>query len=665
MNTETSKHSSDQTELEHALQIAKLGFRVFPLEPNGKIPVFPAWPKMASRDPKRIKDWWIEPVMGVYQGFNVGVTGGLFLDIDCKNGVDGKAALKELTNEYGALPPTIAVQTPSGGEHYYFLPDSSVGNSVGKIGSGLDIRADGGYVVGAGSKINNKSYLWLTDDNMQVVECPKWLVEKARCARPVSKSSLAPAIELDRDDAIDRAIFYLDNEAKPAIEGDGGDHTTFQVAADVKDYGISENRCLELMLDHWNERCSPPWPPEDLQIKVTNAYRYGVEAAGSKSPDSDFDSHKGVTAVSKIAPQLIMPYQDNELPPRHWVLGRLLLKGHVTVVVAPPSAGKSTMTLQAAVSIVSGKASLLNMPVHERQRVWMYNNEDDLVEMKRRLSAIKRHFKLDWRDLEINGQLSLFLNSGENRALTIAKRSADGKTLEPYDLALLISYIKKEKIGVFIVDPFLETHAANENSNEEINRVTRMFRHIAKQTDCAVMLVHHTRKAPQSSSVGHVGNMDSARGASSLMGVARVAVTLYSMSAKDAEEYRVLKNDRHCYVRLDDAKSNMTLLTHKPRWFKRVSVKIPNSNTDQDLAFDEVGVLAPQNLNDIHAAINQALCADVLDVMHEDCESARAIAQRMIDSNPMYSETKPLTLARRLMKHFATPPGSQWLGASI
>lgn len=644
---------SNQTELDHALEIAKLGFRVFPLEPNGKIPVFPAWPKLATRDPERIKNWWIEPTMGVYQGFNIGVTGGLFLDVDCKNGVDGKAALKALTKEYGELPPTIAAQTPSGGEHHYFLADHSVGNSAGKIAPGLDIRSNGGYVVGVGSTINGKSYNWLSQNIDKAVECPTWLVEKARNARLVGPKKVDHVIELDLDDAIERAIYYLENEAKTAVEGAGGDHATFQIAANVKDYGVSETRCAELMLDHWNERCSPPWPPEDLQIKVTNAYQYGVEAAGSKSPGSDF----GTSNPSKktlLAPKRVKAFTGNSLPPREWILGTLLLKRSVSLMVAPPSAGKSTLTLLAAVAIVTGRDDLIGVKVHRRESVWLYNNEDDLDEMNRRLLAILTHFKISWKDLEIDGKIALFLNSGEDRALTISKKMQDG-SLVPFDAAPLMENIRKNNIGAFIADPFLETHQASENSNEEINRVSRMFRTIAKKANCSIMLVHHTRKAPQSNSDGHVGNMDSARGASALIGVARVAVTLYSMSAKNAEQCGISDNEKHLYVRLDDAKANMALLHHKPRWFKRVSVKLPNSKTDTELSFDEVGVLEPVTLADEKTTENMILASDVLDAMAGDSEIAATIAKRLIASNPMYQEKKHLTLSRNINKILSTP----------
>ena len=159
-------------------------------------------------------------------------------------------------------------------------------------------------------------------------------------------------------------------------------------------------------------------------------------------------------------------------------------------------------------------------------------------------------------------------------------------------------------LRLLIVDPFAETHSANENDNAEMLKVAQMYREIAQKANAAVCIVHHTRKPPQADSSGMVGNMDSGRGASSIAGVARVVVTLYNMSKKDAKHYNVKEEDRHRYVRLDDAKANLSLLKGKPVWFKRISVPLETTDIEgvepdrirldtsgQRVAIEEVGAL--------------------------------------------------------------------------
>ena len=128
-----------------------------------------------------------------------------------------------------------------------------------------------------------------------------------------------------------------------------------------------------------------------------------------------------------------------------------------------------------------------------------------------------------------------------------------------------------------------------------------MFREIARAGNCAVMLVHHTAKPPQGSSDGHAGNLNTSRGASALAGVARIVQTLFSMSARDAEQHGVEDEERHLFVRLDDAKANLGLISGRARWFRRVGVTIANG--------DEVGVLVPDQLEQVEddAAVDRDL----------------------------------------------------------
>jgi hypothetical protein len=48
------------------------------------------------------------------------------------------------------------------------------------------------------------------------------------------------------------------------------------------------------------------------------------------------------------------------------------------------------------------------------------------------------------------------------------------------------------------------------------------------------------------------------------------------MSARDAEQHAVDDEERHLFVRLDDAKANLGLISGRARWFRRVGVTITN-----------------------------------------------------------------------------------------
>ncbi|MCP5115139.1 MAG: bifunctional DNA primase/polymerase, partial [bacterium] len=82
--------------------------------------------------------------------------------------------------QHGELPKTFTVRTGGGGWHYYFLhPGGKVKSVNGKIAPGIDIKADGGYVVGPGS-IHQSGLLYLHVADSEVKKnspLPAWIVE--------------------------------------------------------------------------------------------------------------------------------------------------------------------------------------------------------------------------------------------------------------------------------------------------------------------------------------------------------------------------------------------------------------------------------------------------------------------------------------------------------
>jgi len=116
----------------------------------------------ASADPDTIRAWWQR-----WPWANVAVATGaasglVVLDVDPRHG--GDVALVDRVRRSGRLDYLAHVLTGSNGDHYYRRhPGGSVPNSVGKLGPGIDIRGDGGFVIAPPSRhISGQRYLWLT-----------------------------------------------------------------------------------------------------------------------------------------------------------------------------------------------------------------------------------------------------------------------------------------------------------------------------------------------------------------------------------------------------------------------------------------------------------------------------------------------------------------------
>jgi hypothetical protein len=278
----------------YAQALAKRGFKIFRLRPNEKVPFSSGWQEEAKADATP----WADGA-----DFNIGVLCGegmLAIDIDMKSGVDGEAGWKALNIEESDLQ-VRTVSDPSGRHIYFSLPEGvSISNSASKIAKGVDVRGVGGYVVGPGSVIDGIEY---TPINVGAVmtEAPEELIKLCTKSKARVNDFDVPAGDLDTKENIESANIFL-SRAQSSIEGAGGDATAFGVAAKVREMGISEGECLDLMMGTWNENCVPPWSGEELSVKVSNAYKYASSKIGSDTPEAQFadEPDSGVVIKRKL-----------------------------------------------------------------------------------------------------------------------------------------------------------------------------------------------------------------------------------------------------------------------------------------------------------------------------------------------------------------------------
>lgn len=293
----------------YAQALAKKGFRIFPLEVNGKKPLHEGWQQEAAADASP----WARG-----EDYNIGVATGqgiVVIDVDMKNGVDGEANWKWFCEKMNIpeSPVQVATASPVPGRHIkYTVPlDAKIPNSVGKIAAGVDVRGEGGYVVGVGSVIDGREYTKIGTWGLNgsrgtpMVQALIDACGKGGGERAADDIRDVPESDLDTELNIGRAREYL-NVARESVQGAGGDQNAFAVAAKVRDLGISQELCLDIMMEDggWNERCSPPWALGELEIKVSNAYRYAGGRIGSESPEAQFadEPDSGPVVARELSP---------------------------------------------------------------------------------------------------------------------------------------------------------------------------------------------------------------------------------------------------------------------------------------------------------------------------------------------------------------------------
>jgi hypothetical protein len=253
------------TQLKCALLYARLGLPVFPTKPD-KRPYTQKGFKDASTDPAQIREWWQRwPEAGI--GIPTGkASGWLVIDRDDRHG--GDASLSALVEEHGDLPPTLEAATPSGGAHYIFNYPAHVeiGNSAGKLGKGLDLRGEGGYIVAPGI---DPSRRWV--NALDPGDMPEWTIER------LLSDKHAP-VDTDR-----RALYYPFAGGRIFSEGERSDRLR-DVACGRWTHGYAED-AMDLyrqILGVRDIRCSPgkkPPPSDaelyDLALRTTRKYARG------------------------------------------------------------------------------------------------------------------------------------------------------------------------------------------------------------------------------------------------------------------------------------------------------------------------------------------------------------------------------------------------------
>jgi hypothetical protein len=194
----------------------------------------------------QIRDWWRQ-----WPAANVGIaTGGglVVVDIDPRHG--GAETIAALRDELGAWPDTVEALTGGGGRHIYLaLPEGVVvRNSASVLGSGVDVRGEGGYVVAApSSHVTGGVYAWEASsdptDGVAVALMPEaWL---ARIAAPKRPEGAATA-------------------ALISVPEGGRNKALFAMGRSLRAKGLDEGAIFAMLGGYNAASCVPPIDAEEL-----------------------------------------------------------------------------------------------------------------------------------------------------------------------------------------------------------------------------------------------------------------------------------------------------------------------------------------------------------------------------------------------------------------
>lgn len=248
----------------------------------------------------------------------------LVIDVDPRNFEDPHT-FDRFNEEFGPFKDTFIVNSGGqGGFHIYLTKpedfilggkyikkrDENTGKTINAY-PGIEIASKGAQVVGPYSihPESRRQYLPRHGNPGARMMCSEKLLGSLTQANTNFDEIQTGLKDYDDGEAVQRRyVVYLVNR-EPAIQGRGGDIWTLQAAYYGRDLGLSPQTTYALMAEHYNDRCDPPWPLDELKAKVINAYKYARGTMGASNPKAVFGEYLNDTSDATSVEEMAKKYK--------------------------------------------------------------------------------------------------------------------------------------------------------------------------------------------------------------------------------------------------------------------------------------------------------------------------------------------------------------------
>lgn len=219
-------------------------------------------------------------------------------------------------------------------------------------------------------------------------------------------------------------------------------------------------------------------------------------------PDGDADRELAPAPAMPLPTVCPTAWRDVPVPPMRWLAARRIPAADVTILSGDGGGGKTTVALQLAVSVERGLGDWLGTTC-EIGPVLFFSGEEPEEEMRRRLERVARKRDLEPADIE---NLHFHFADPERCLLGISRPNGPMAPTPLFES--LCTRAVEIRPALIVVDSIAATFGGNQNDRVHARSFVAMFRRLAREIDCAVLLLDHPSLSGITNGTGRGGSMD-------------------------------------------------------------------------------------------------------------------------------------------------------------
>jgi len=500
----------------------------------------------ASTNERIVREWWRrnpDALVGIPTGTK---TGFFALDVDVKEGKAGDVNLAKLEAQHSALPETVVVQTATGGFHHLFRHADGLTTSTGSLPKDIDIRAEGGYVIAAGSTFRDGTFYDFRGPQSPanfiaaIAEAPAWLVDTIRTPKCTPRDDYAPVNDKRPAEAaeVEEMLSFIDPDCSyqewvsvlmavhsaigeaglsiaDAWSAGGSKYKKGDVATRWKGFtagkGVSASTLAALARDggadlseiakkHRSPHRDVTQPIDQDKVEAFVARNIG------KTPPVSANDNEPIKPMADAADEpsslpVVNPidWHGQPIPEREWFIEGLVPHRQVTILAGDGGVGKSLLALQFGAASALGVDTAGYSPA--QGRVLYLGAEDEEEEFHRRLADIVRGHGRQLSDL---GEFRLIPMADADALLAVPDKAG---VMQPTNVwSQLCNFARDFRPALVVLDTVADLFGGDEIKRGQARQFIGMLRRLAIEIDCSIILLAHPSQEGIRSGSGSSGS---------------------------------------------------------------------------------------------------------------------------------------------------------------